>query len=78
MVYSIERSFGLLNALLGCIYSTICGGVNGAICHARALVLFLCGIRRLTLSNLNRINWNPDILEDPWDGRPVDITAVST
>ncbi len=33
--------------------------------------------RRMSLNTLCKANWNPEILEDPFKGRPVDLTAVS-
>lgn len=31
----------------------------------------------MTLSTLLEANWDPDRLDDPFAGRPVDLTAVS-
>lgn len=33
--------------------------------------------RRVSLNMLYKANWDPEVVEDPFRGRPVDLTAVS-
>ena len=34
-------------------------------------------VRRVSLNMLYKANWDPEVVEDPFRGRPVDLTAVS-